>query len=129
MPDTPAMQPGRIGWFDLTVPDAVAVRDFYHNVVGWTSTEVDMGGYSDYCMNLPAGGETITGVCHARGVNATLPPVWLLYITVADLEESLRQCEALGGQVRNGPRSLGPQGRFAVIADPAGAVVALFEPA
>ena len=46
------------------------------------------GGYADYCMNEPESGQTIAGVCHARGVNANLPPQWLLYITVANLETS-----------------------------------------
>jgi predicted enzyme related to lactoylglutathione lyase len=67
-------------------------------------------------------------VCHARGSNAGLPPVWLIYITVASLEESLRRCEASGGKVRIPPHSFGSQGRYAVIEDPAGAVAALFEP-
>ena len=47
---------GLIAWCDLTVPDAEAVRDFYHHVVGWQVAEVDMGGYADYCMNEPATG-------------------------------------------------------------------------
>jgi uncharacterized protein len=129
MPDTAARQPGRIGWFDLTVADAPQVRDFYRKVVGWKVSEVDMGGYADYCLHVPGSGEVVAGLCHARGENADLPPAWLLYITVADLDESLRQCEQAGGQVRVAPRSLGPPGRFAVIEDPAGAVAALFEPA
>ena len=41
---------GSIGWCDLTVPDADGVRDFYRGVVGWTATECDMGGYSDYVV-------------------------------------------------------------------------------
>ena len=46
---------GRIGWIDLTVPDAVAIRDFYREVAGWTASAVNMGGYDDYCMNPPGG--------------------------------------------------------------------------
>jgi predicted enzyme related to lactoylglutathione lyase len=37
--------PGEIGWFDPTVPDATAVRDFYRAVVGWESRDHDIGGY------------------------------------------------------------------------------------
>ena len=33
---------GSIKWFDLTVPDATAVRDFYRDVVGWTAVDFDM---------------------------------------------------------------------------------------
>ncbi len=42
---------GEIAWLDLTVEDAESVRDFYSDVVGWTITPVDMGGYDDFCMN------------------------------------------------------------------------------
>ncbi|MBI4874654.1 MAG: VOC family protein [Acidobacteria bacterium] len=129
MADEPTPEPGQIGWCDLTVPNAEAIRDFYRKVVGWSSSGLDMGGYEDYCMNLPASGRTVAGVCHARGVNAGLPPVWLVYITVTDLDESLRQCEAAGGRVREAPKGMGGHGRYAVIEDPAGAVAALWEPA
>ncbi|MGH9367705.1 MAG: VOC family protein, partial [Thermoanaerobaculia bacterium] len=70
---------GSIGWVDLTVENADAVRDFYRDVTGWTISPVDMGGYSDYCMNEPASGKSVAGVCHARGVNADLPAQWLIY--------------------------------------------------
>jgi predicted enzyme related to lactoylglutathione lyase len=118
---------GSISWFDLTVPDAPHLRAFYEAVVGWTSTPLDMDGYDDFCMNIPADGKTVAGICHARGENSNLPAQWLLYITVADVEESARQCVQLGGKVLVGPREMGGQGRVAVIQDPAGAVAALFQ--
>ena len=115
---------GSITWSDLTIKDAKAVRDFYSEVVGWKSSPVDMGGYDDFNMNLPGGGETVAGICHARGPNAKLPPQWLIYITVADVDESAKQCVELGGKIIDGPRSMGEY-RFCVIEDPAGAVAAL----
>jgi len=118
---------GRVGWMDLTVENAAATRDFYQKVTGWTSTGLEMGGYEDFCMNAPGSGETVAGICHARGGNAGLPPVWLIYITVADLDESLRQCVALGGKVLRPPREYPGQGRFAVIEDPSGAPAALYQ--
>ena len=118
---------GTISWIDLTVDNASDVRNFYREVVGWESGAVDMGGYDDYNMNLPAENTPVAGVCHARGSNANLPPQWLIYITVSDLDESMSKCKDLGGEVIAGPRELGPQGRFCVIRDPAGAVAALHE--
>jgi len=121
---------GSIGWIDLTVPDAEIVRDFYAAVTGWQASPVDMGDYSDFAM-APVGdpAQPVAGVCHARGSNAELPPLWIIYINVEDLTQSLAECERLGGSLVAGPKEMGAWGRYAVIRDPAGAVAALFEPA
>lgn len=129
MSDASKKPVGSINWVDLTVPNAQKIRDFYQRVIGWSAQGLSMGDYDDYCMNLPGNGETVAGICHARGVNADFPPVWLIYINVADLDESIANCRKLGGQLISGPRDMGPQGRYCVIKDPAGAPVALFEPA
>lgn len=119
---------GSIGWTDLTVPDADAVRDFYQAVAGWTVEALSMGDYSDYVMKEPDTGRAVAGVCHARGQNAGLPAQWLVYITVADVDASAARCVELGGRIVMEPRSAGGQGRYCVIQDPAGAVSALFGP-
>ena len=62
---------GRIGWIDLTVPDALAIRDFYQAVVGWRAEPVEMGDYSDYSM-LPPGSSMFSrrsAVPTSTGVN------------------------------------------------------------
>ena len=127
----PKHAPGTIHWHDLTVDDADRVRDFYAKVVGWTVEPVDMGGYADYAMKTPAkkgaGSEMAAGICWRRGVNADLPPQWLVYVNVADLRAALVSCLELGGEIVTGPRDLAG-GRFAVIRDPAGAVCGLFQP-
>jgi uncharacterized protein len=122
-----SLKPGQIGWMDLTVPDAAAIREFYEDVTGWTATPLSMGDYEDYCMNPPGEEAAVAGICHARGDNTGIPPVWLVYIVVADLDESLRRLDKRGGKVRVPPRSAGPSGRFCIIEDPAGAIAALFE--
>lgn len=119
---------GSITWADLTVDDAESLREFYSGVVGWRSEGLDMGGYEDFCMNQPADGQTVAGICHARGLNSALPAQWLIYITVEDVERSAARCVELGGDVIQGARSMGGQGKYCVIRDPAGAVAALFEP-
>jgi predicted enzyme related to lactoylglutathione lyase len=119
---------GTIGWTDLTVENANEIRDFYRDVVGWHTSEVDMGGYCDFCMIAPASEKVVAGICHARGDNAGLPAQWLVYITVENLERSAARCIELGGKVLISPQSLGDTGRYCVIRDPAGAVAALFEP-
>ena len=118
---------GKIGWIDMTVDDADGVRDFYRKVVGWDVEDVSMGDYADYSMAMPASGEAVAGVCHSRGSNADLPSGWLIYIVVADVEDSAATCTTNGGKVLVEPRGLAG-GRFCVVEDPSGATAALFQP-
>jgi predicted enzyme related to lactoylglutathione lyase len=117
---------GMVGWRDLTVGDAEGIRDFYKSVVGWGSSDVDMGEYADFSMTVPDTEEAVAGVCHAKGANADMPPQWLIYIVVADVEVSVARCNELGGEVLVPPKSMG-SGLFCVIRDPAGAVCALYQ--
>ncbi len=119
---------GSIAWMDLTVENAAEIRDFYSEVVGWTTGNVDMGGYDDFNMTEPGTDNAVVGVCHARGGNADMPAVWLSYVIVADLDHSIERCASLGGSVVAGPKLMGGHGRYCVIKDPAGAQLALFEP-
>ena len=115
---------GKIEWLDLTVDEASRTKDFYCSVVGWSSSEQDMGSYSDYNVNLPGTTNTVAGICHARGASVNLPAQWLMYVRVADVSQSIERCEKLGGKLVDGPKRLGNQ-RFCVIEDPAGAVLGL----
>lgn len=115
---------GTIAWRDLTVDNAQEVRDFYNEVVGWTFSGCDMGGYEDYNMETSGTGEAVAGICHRKGGNAKLPPEWLIYITVENVDESAKRIVELGGSVIDGPRSMGEY-RFCVFRDPAGAAAAL----
>ena len=126
MSDDERPEIGSITWSDLTVPNAESVRDFYSSVAGWKPQPVSMGDYDDFNMTAPASGSPIAGICHARGGNADLPPQWLVYILVEDLDVSMDQCRAQGGEVISGPKGMGGS-RYCVIRDPAGAVAALFQ--
>lgn len=117
--------PGHIAWHDLTVEDAAGVRDFYAAVVGWKPEEVSMGEYADYNMT-DAEGVPVAGVCHARGSNTGLPPQWLMYVNVDDLDRAVGEVERRGGELVTPIRDMGSY-RMAVIRDPAGAVLALGE--
>ncbi|MFH2048467.1 MAG: VOC family protein [bacterium] len=118
---------GRIGWIDLTVPDAEKIRDFYIKVVGWKSAPVSMGEYDDYCMIPPDENNPIAGICHALGVNKEIPPQWVIYITVENLDDSIASCKELGGEVIVGPKNMDKKSRYCIIKDPSGAVASLFE--
>lgn len=119
-------KPGTIVWHDLTVKNATEVKEFYKQVVGWDSTDHDMGGYNDYNINLPGTGDTVAGICHARGSNANLPAQWLTYVQVDDVNECAEKCKQLGGTILDGPRKMAGS-NFCVIKDPAGAVLALID--
>ena len=116
---------GRIYWLDLTVSDASAIRDFYRQVVEWAVQDVAMTDgserYADYNM-LGEDGNPMAGICHARGVNAGLPPVWMIYLPVGDLAESLHRVEEDGGKV---VRTMQGEHTYAAIQDPVGAYLAL----
>jgi uncharacterized protein len=115
---------GEIVWRDLTVPNAAEVKDFYTRVVGWKAEDHPMGDYADYNIMPPESDEGITGICHARGSNASVPAQWLMYVQVDDVNAAAERCREAGGSVVDGPRKMGGQD-FCVIKDPAGAVLAL----
>lgn len=113
---------------DITIPNAGEVREFYQQVVGWSAEEVPMedevGAYADYIMKDQAG-NPVTGVCHRRGTNSDLPPQWILYVNVANPEESIRKCVQLGGRVLKEQRDEAGTLFYALVQDPAGAAIAL----
>lgn len=118
----PTPLPGKIVWQDLTLPNAEEIQKFYSAVIGWKArAEESCDG--DFNMLTPDGNPA-AGICYARGVNANLPPQWLIYISVADVTASANCCVQLGGKIIHGPRKLGEKD-FCVIQDPAGAVAGL----
>jgi len=126
--DGAAARAGLISWLDLTVADASTTRDFYRQVVGWTVQDVEMKDagerYADYVM-LGDDGEPAAGVCHARGANLGLPPVWMIYLPVGDLAESLRRVHEEGGEIVKATRASDGKYTCAVIRDPVGVYLAL----
>lgn len=124
-PETPV---GRIAWLDLTVADASATRRFYQEVVQWSAQDVEMKDgderYADYNM-LTRDGSAAAGICHGRGVNAGLPPVWMIYLPVGDFVESLRRVKEEGGEVIKAMKGAAGEVQYAVVRDPVGAHLAL----
>ncbi|MEX0601309.1 MAG: hypothetical protein WD423_05745 [Rhodothermales bacterium] len=70
-------------------------------------------------------GNPAAGVCHARGANEDLPPVWMIYLPVADITESLRRVEEQGGKIVKEARGKDGEYAYAVVQDLAGAYLAL----
>ena len=110
---------GTIPWHDLTVDDALGVRDSHAEVINWKASPQSMGDYDDYSIETPDG-TCLAGICHRRGPNAGIPPHWMTYVNVAGVDRSADRCTQLGGKVVDGSRMMGNY-RFCIIQDPAGA--------
>jgi len=115
---------GHIVHFDLTVGDHEKVSEFYKEVVGWQKQGLSMGDYDDYVMKDQEG-NFLAGVCKQAGSNAYLPPHWLIYVKVDNLDASLANCARLGGHVIGAKRSMGEGKYYCLIQDPAGAYMML----
>ncbi|MEP0356478.1 VOC family protein [Paraglaciecola sp.] len=118
---------GSITWRDLTVDNASNVASFYRSVVGWRSLPISMGDYDDYVMQTPSDDSGVAGICHAKGPNAGLPAQWLMYVKVANLDESLKQVTIQGGKALTEVKKLSDISNYAVIEDPAGAVCVIYD--
>lgn len=117
---------GEVAWIDLTVNDASGIKNFYQDIVGWKTEEVPMEGYSDFAMISSESEQAVSGICHARGPNAELPPMWLPYFLVSDIETAVEKVTAQGGELITLIKSMGND-KYVVIKDPAGAACALYQ--
>lgn len=125
----------RFIWYDLLTTDAPAAAAFYKNVLGFTTVDASSPG-GDYSLFQPtdhAGLSTGGPVAGLMGLQSAhlargLRPVWLGHLGVQDIDASVTKLRELGGSIRRGPDAIPGIGRFAVAADPQGAVFHLFEP-
>jgi uncharacterized protein len=119
---------GRFAWHELVTPAPAAAMSFYPAITSWTTQPME--DTTDYNLwvndTTPLGGVTsLPDDMKTRGV----PPHWLAYVSVYDVDESVRHAKALGAQVRFGPAEIPNVGSWAIITDPQGATLGLFEPA
>jgi predicted enzyme related to lactoylglutathione lyase len=120
---------GRFVWFDLMTTKPAAAIDFYTRLVGW-GTQVWTGLDTPYTM-LANGEAPFGGVmelpmeAHAAGA----APHWLAYVAVADVDRTVERAVQLGGSAFHAPTDIPSVGRFAVIRDPQGAMIAIYRSA
>lgn len=116
---------GRFVWHENMTKDPKAAIAFYTEVVGWKTQPFG----ADYTMWVgsqgPLGG-TMKLPEQAEKMGA--PPHWMGSVQVADVDGAAAQAKKLGGKVYMEPADIPTVGRYAVIADPQGAVIALFKP-
>jgi predicted enzyme related to lactoylglutathione lyase len=115
---------GKFVWHENNSTDVEKAKRFYADLLGW-ETEVWKPGEMDYAM-IKVGEHMHGGFMAAQG---GAPSHWLGHVLVEDVDETVRRAEAAGGRILAGPMDIPEVGRFAVIADPQGAVLSAFAPA
>jgi len=115
---------GRFVWHEHASPGAAKAQEFYKQLLGW-EFEVFKPGEVDYAM-ISSGGRTHGGF---PPVPAGTPPHWVGSVQVESADETVEKSKAAGGSVIVDPMDIPEVGRYAVVADPQGAVVAVFQPA
>ena len=114
---------GKFVWHDNNTTDIDKARRFYTELLGW-DIEVWKPGEMDYPM-IKVGEQMHGGFGPAQG---GAPSHWLGHVLVKDVDETARKAEGAGGRILAGPMDIPEVGRFAVIADPKGAVLSAFTP-
>jgi uncharacterized protein len=113
-------------WYDVMTTDVKAAEAFYRSVIGW---DIRDSGMSDRSYLLLSAGPTMVGglmpiPADARAMGA--PAAWTGYIGVADVDAHAARVKAAGGTIHHAPEDIPGIGRFAVAADPQGAVFILY---
>ncbi|GAA1903369.1 VOC family protein [Streptomyces sodiiphilus] len=109
-------------WADVMVPDPDAARAFYSELMGWMFEEPDpnVGGYTSASRDDKA-------VAAVMPQPEPAPTAWGVYLSVPDIEATVERVRAGGGQIMTEPMPIADIGTMAVIADPGGAVIGLWQ--
>ena len=127
MPVVESYAPGTFCWADLGTPDAVAARRFYTALFGWTAEDRPMGPDAFYTM-LTVDGRAVAALYQQERAAPNGSVHWLAYISVASASDAAARAKTLGGTVLMDPFDVLDVGRMALLQDPTGAIVALWEP-
>lgn len=115
---------GHIVWRELLANDAEGELGFYGALFGWKESQsFDMGPNGRYRIYGKPGRDF--GGMFKRPADYPLPPHWLFYVHVTDLDAATERVKRGGGQVWNGPMPIPSGERIVQCADPQGAVFAL----
>lgn len=113
-------------WNELMTPNVDAAGKFYANAFGWKPDAMQM---ESMVYTVFKNGETMVG-----GMMGTpkempgAPPAWAVYFSVKSADDTAKNVKANGGNVLNPPTDIPKIGRFAVLADPQGAVFCVLQP-
>jgi uncharacterized protein len=124
MPDRKLI-PGKFSWYELIAKDHKKAQSFYREVLGWRIEPFPMGD-TTYDM-IYAGDQMIGGF--AKPKDPRQPPHWISYVSVEDVDATVKAAKANGGRVVEAPYDIPDVGRMARIADPQGAELCPFKSA
>ncbi len=116
---------GTFVWHEQVSSDPKQAQDFYTRLFGW-ETEVFTPGEADYTM-ISAGGESHGGF--GKAMEGAPPPHWLSHVRVESVDGTIEKAKGAGGTLAAGPFDMAEVGRMAIIADPQGAYVSIYQPA
>ena len=120
---------GAFCWFELIANDQEAAKAFYAALFGWTPNDIPVGPDGSYTIFRRGDRDTAAAYAMPREYREQgMPPNWLLYVLVENTDAAAARASALGGSVAVEPVDVMDQGRMAVIADPLGARIALWQP-
>jgi predicted enzyme related to lactoylglutathione lyase len=107
---------------ELNTPDLAAAKSFYSTMFGWTFNDIQMGPDMVYSLFKPTNGP-------GGGVMSmpNMPPAWLAYVAVDEINAATEKAVSLGAKVMNGPHEVPGQGWMTVLIDPTGAPIALWQ--
>lgn len=121
--------PGTFSWVELATTDQGAGVAFYRALFNWDVSEQPIGPDEVYSMFLLRGKEVgAASTMQPEERQGGAPPHWNLYVTVADVDETVKRAQGLGATVFAPPFDVMDVGRMAVLQDPTGAVFQLWEP-
>ena len=128
MQEAPEYKPGTFCWVELGTTDSAAAKNFYTQLFGWDYEDHSMGPEGVYTM-LKLDSKEVGALYELRPEMRAqgVPPHWLSYISVANVDESAEKAKAEGATVLQGPFDVMTVGRMAIVQDPTGAVFALWQ--
>jgi predicted enzyme related to lactoylglutathione lyase len=124
-PDAPAA-PGQFFWNELHTTDPTSAVAFYEKVLGFSHRAMDMGPAAGTYHILSRAGVDRGGV--TPHLAPGLPPHWLPYVAVDDVDATIARAKKLGANIPMNPEDIPGIGRFGVLHDPTGAVLAVMKP-
>jgi predicted enzyme related to lactoylglutathione lyase len=119
-------QPVSLSWNELATRDLNAAKSFYPKVFGWGVKSNKMPDGSEYVEWQIDGRSVGGGQAMGSMYPPQVPPHWLVYFAVANTDDTVKKAEQLGGKVVAPAMDI-PQGRMAVLSDPAGAAFAIIQ--